>query len=67
MNKNEHTVKLLRNMDMKTQTPGYHQVLWDGCDKGGKSLSSGLYFYGVTAGKESFMKKFQEVGLKYEV
>ena len=29
---------------------GYHSVQWDGIDMSGKPVSSGVYFYSVTAG-----------------
>ncbi len=31
--------------------PGHHQVLWDGTDSNSRIMSSGIYFYSMSAGK----------------
>ena len=36
---------------------GTHQVVWDGKDENGKSVTSGIYFYKMNAGKFTSMKK----------
>lgn len=36
---------------------GEHSVDWDGRDRGGSSVSSGVYFYRLIAGKESLSRK----------
>jgi len=36
---------------------GNYAVLWDGRDEGGKEVSSGIYFYKLTAGSSSEVKK----------
>jgi hypothetical protein len=38
-------------------TAGEHSVVWNGKDSNNKPVSSGIYFYKLTAGKESVMKK----------
>ncbi len=37
--------------------PGEYSVEWDGTDSGGAKLSSGVYFYRMTAGEFSFTRK----------
>ena len=39
------------------QVPGSHTVVWDGTSKTGETVSSGVYYYKVTAGKHSVVKK----------
>jgi len=36
---------------------GTHNVVWNGKDKNGKKVVSGLYFYKLTTGKETAVKK----------
>jgi hypothetical protein len=36
---------------------GEHSVVWNGRDSNGKRVSSGIYFYKLSSGKESVMKK----------
>jgi flagellar hook assembly protein FlgD len=36
---------------------GYHRVRWDGKDKNGKSVASGVYLYQLRAGRFSQVKK----------
>jgi len=36
---------------------GTHQVVWDGKDSNGNTVSSGMYFYRMTAGKHQSMRK----------
>ncbi|MBL7148614.1 MAG: T9SS type A sorting domain-containing protein [Candidatus Cloacimonetes bacterium] len=36
---------------------GSHTVTWNGKDSNNKSVSSGIYFYKISAGKSSAMKK----------
>ncbi len=40
-----------------TQPAGDHQVVWNGTDQSGKSVSSGFYFYRVQAGDDVASKK----------
>jgi len=36
---------------------GYHRVRWDGKEKNGKTVASGIYLYQLQAGKFSQVKK----------
>ena len=36
---------------------GYHQILWDGKDKSGKPVASGVYLYQLRVGDFSQIKK----------
>jgi hypothetical protein len=36
---------------------GRHRILWPGTDASGNTVSSGLYFYKVSAGESSFIRK----------
>lgn len=47
-------VKILLN---EKKDPGYYEVVWDGKDKKGNDVSSGVYFYRIEAGKFSEVKK----------
>ena len=38
-------------------TSGEHSIEWEGLDRGGSSVSSGVYFYRLIAGKESLSRK----------
>jgi hypothetical protein len=39
------------------QASGSHPVVWNGVDERGSSVASGVYFYRLTAGKETISKK----------
>jgi hypothetical protein len=39
--------------------PGRHEAVWDGCDGSGNVISSGIYFYRMTAGNYTESKKMQ--------
>lgn len=43
----------------KEQTPGIYEVTWDGKDRFGKNLSSGIYLYQIRAGDFVQSKKMQ--------
>jgi PKD repeat protein len=42
---------LVRNLVDGKKEAGYHQVLWDGKDENGRSVSSGMYFVRIQAGR----------------
>ncbi len=39
------TGQIIRSIRMETQSPGVHQVVWDGCDDRGIAVPSGTYVY----------------------
>jgi len=41
----------------RPQEAGYYEVTWDGTDSQGKGVTSGIYFYRLTAGSSSETKK----------
>jgi flagellar hook assembly protein FlgD len=52
----------LRGQEVKTlvkemQNPGNQSVLWDGTDNNSRIVSSGIYIYRLTAGKEQQSRK----------
>jgi len=49
--------RLIRILVSDKQAKGYHDALWDGKDHRGKSVSSGVYFYSLRAGKKKITKK----------
>ncbi|MCK4653274.1 MAG: T9SS type A sorting domain-containing protein, partial [Candidatus Cloacimonetes bacterium] len=58
----EITVYNIRGQKVKTLTndhfeKGTHSVVWNGTDTNNKSVASGIYFYKISAGKSSAMKK----------
>jgi len=46
-----------RLLDGETQGRGTHSVEWRGTDGGGRSVSSGVYFYRLRAGRETLSRK----------
>ncbi len=48
--------KVRQLLDAK-QTVGDHKVTWDGADRYGKPVASGIYFYKMSTPHESFVKK----------
>jgi len=46
-----------RLLDGETQARGTHSVEWRGADDGGRSVSSGVYFYRLRAGRETLSRK----------
>ncbi len=40
---------------------GYHKVVWDGKNKNGQTVSSGIYIYELQAGNERLVKKMMLV------
>jgi PKD repeat protein len=41
----------------RTVEPGYHSVIWNGTDSDGNTVSTGVYFYSMTAGDFSDTRK----------
>jgi hypothetical protein len=39
------------------QGVGHHQIIWNGADANGKTVSSGIYFYRLEAGKKTVTKR----------
>jgi len=49
--------QLLRVLATETKEPGDHSILWDGRDKSGTNVSSGIYYYCLQTGGTSFTRK----------
>lgn len=49
--------QLVRTLINETQAAGDHKVIWTGVDNNNRPVSSGLYYYKMTAGKYSSSKK----------
>lgn len=39
------------------QAPGYYSVVWDGKDQSGGEVGTGIYFYRLSAGEFTAVKK----------
>jgi hypothetical protein len=51
------TGRQVRTLVNRLQSGAEHEVFWDGKNDAGKDVSSGVYFYRLTAGKFSESKK----------
>ena len=49
--------KLVKTLVNEYETPGTHQVVWDGKDSSGIDVNSGVYFYRLRAGEYSSTRK----------
>jgi hypothetical protein len=49
--------KVIKQLDHGYKEAGYHQANWDGTNKNGESVSSGVYIYRMEAGNFSNVKK----------
>lgn len=49
--------QLVKTLVNEVQSSGYKSVLWRGDDNSGKKVSSGIYFYRLTAKNDSAVKK----------
>ncbi len=49
--------ELVNQLKNEFQAKGNHAYQWDGTDKKGRKLASGVYLYSLSAGKESITKK----------
>ena len=48
---------LVVNLENRVREAGTHTASWDGRDGAGNSVSSGVYFYRLTAGTRTIMRK----------
>ncbi len=51
------TGRLVRSLVNRNQPAGKHVVFWDGKDKEGNSVSSGVYFYQLRTGENALLSK----------
>jgi len=49
--------QLVKTLVRETKQAGVHQIVWDGSDNHGNHVSSGVYFYRMTAGNYSATSK----------
>ena len=49
--------RLVRTLVNRLMPSGAHSQEWDGRDNHGRSVASGIYFYRLTAGKNSLARK----------
>ncbi len=49
--------QVLTLIDRQEYEPGYHTIVWDGRDKAGRPLASGVYFYRLNSADAVFTKK----------
>ncbi|MDD3284484.1 MAG: FlgD immunoglobulin-like domain containing protein [Patescibacteria group bacterium] len=49
--------QLVKTLVNETKTAGTHQIIWNGTDNSGQSVSSGIYYYKLNAGKYSSTRK----------
>jgi len=49
--------QLVKTLINEAKEAGNHSVVWNGKDNSGRSVSSGVYFYKMNAGKYSSTKK----------
>ena len=47
----------VRSFVQSHDAPGYYKITWDGCDGSGRTLSSGVYLYKMSAGSYRAAKK----------
>jgi hypothetical protein len=47
----------VRDIVDREESCGPHDVLWDGRDRGGRRMPSGVYFYRLTSGTTTISKK----------
>ncbi len=49
--------KMIRRLVEENQSPGQHSVHWDGRDDAGRQVSSGIYLYRLSTGREKLVRK----------
>ena len=54
--------RLVKSLVNGHMDAGYHSVVWNGSNAAGRSLSSGIYIYQITAG--DFVKSFKMAYMK---
>ena len=47
----------VRTLVSERQLPGFYTAVWDGRNDGGRPVASGVYFYRLSAGRDSGVKK----------
>jgi len=47
----------VRHINVGPQNPGYYQISWNGKDVNSKSYGSGIYYFIMKAGKQTFQRK----------
>ncbi len=49
--------QLVKTLVQERMSPGNHTIRWDGRNESGEKVSSGVYFYRLTLGEKSIIKK----------
>jgi hypothetical protein len=53
--------KQVRMLVNDEKQPGSYEVVWDGMDDAGRTLPSGLYFYKLSAGEQTQIRKMMKI------
>jgi flagellar hook assembly protein FlgD len=53
--------RLVRSFSRENETPGFHELLWDGTDVAGRPVSGGVYFYTLRVDDSTFDGKLVRV------
>ena len=51
------TGRRVRDLVHRTMGPGVHTVSWDRTDEGGRAVTSGVFYYRMVAGTQSFVRR----------
>lgn len=51
------TGRRINSLEKSMKGPGDYEVKWNGVDQTGAEVSSGVYFYKLSAGKKTITKK----------
>lgn len=49
--------QIVRSHDAGSREPGIYRFIWDGTDNGGSVCSSGVYYFRMRAGRETYQRK----------